>query len=261
MSEQLQQLVELSNKLGEPALDAAMLGEGNTSALCDDGTFYVKGSGCSLQTMGAADFVHLRREDVLGLLDELKEDPPSSDRIQEVYAVAKVDPDHPRRPSVETVFHALALGYDGVQFVAHTHPTAVNSLLCNADWRQNLAGRLCPDEAVVLGRESVYVPYIDPGVELAQAIKDGIDEYIAREGEVPKVVYMQNHGFIALAGSATEAYNITAMGIKAARMRLGSLQAGGLNPLDREIIDHLLGRPDEHYRQAQLVAAAKAAKG
>ena len=63
---------------------------------------------------------------------------------------------------------------------------------------------------------------------------------------------MQNHGLIALAGSPTEATNITAMAIKAARIRLGALAAGGINRLPTEVIDHLLGRPDEKYRQAAL---------
>ncbi len=42
------------------------------------------------------------------------------------------------------------------------------------------------------------------------------------------------------------------MGIKAARIRLGALTAGGINPLPAATIDHLLARPDEKYRQKQL---------
>jgi len=244
----LDDLVHLSHRIGAPELDCAVLGEGNTSALHDDGTFSVKASGSSLGSMRPEQFVRLHQQPIVELLGS----EASLEELNAAYLAAKVDPDAPGRPSVETVFHGVALTYPGVRFVAHTHPTAINGLLCTAAWREHLRGRLCPDEAVVLGPESVYVDYVDPGVVLARTIKRAIDDYREREGDVPRVVYLQNHGFIALAPTATEAYNITLMAVKAARMRLASLAAGGINPLPREVIDHLLGRSDEHYRQAQL---------
>jgi rhamnose utilization protein RhaD (predicted bifunctional aldolase and dehydrogenase) len=245
----LADLVSMSNALGRADLDAAILGEGNTSAKVDDATFFVKGSGCSLATMTGADFVQLKTPTILGLMSEADVDEA---RLKTVYEAAKVDPAQTRRPSVETLFHAVLLQYPGVNVVAHTHPTAVNSLTVSPQWSKHLAGRLFPDEAVVLGRDSVFVPYVDPGVALAKAIKDGVDAYRAKHGEVPKAVYMQNHGFIALAGSTTDAVNITTMAIKAARIRIGALSTGGFQALSPAVVDHLLARPDEKYRQEQL---------
>lgn len=244
----LNDLVAMSNALGAPALDAAILGEGNTSARCDNDTFWVKGSGCTLATMGGGDFVHLRFREIMQLMGKDADEK----RIATAYESAKVDLSQKRRPSVETLFHAVLLGYPGINVVAHTHPTAVNSLTCNPGWDVVLAGRMFPDEAVVMGRESVFVPYTDPGVPLASAIKAGVDAFIARFSEAPKVVYMQNHGLIALAANPNEAVNITAMAIKAARIRLGALQAGGIRCLPPAVIDHLVARPDEKYRQAAL---------
>ena len=245
----LDDLVALSNRLGSDAMECAILGEGNTSARVDADTFYVKGSGCSLGSMGAGDFVHLRFDRILTLMDGGKAD---EQRLKQVYEDAKVDPRQSRRPSVETLFHALCLGFPGINVVAHTHPTAINSLTCAPNWQQHLDGRLFPDEAVVLGRASVFVPYVDPGVILAKAIHTGIEEYQRRHGELPKSVYMQNHGFIALAANPTEAVNITMMGVKAAKIRLGALTAGGINRLPASVIDHLLARPDEKYRAKLL---------
>jgi len=244
----LNDLVAMSNTLGAPALDAAILGEGNTSARCDADTFWVKGSGCTLASMGATDFVHLRFREILGLMGTNADEK----LISSTYESAKVDAGHKRRPSVETLFHAVLLGYPGINVVAHTHPTAINSLTCTPAWNQHLAGRMFPDEAVVMGRESVFVPYTDPGVPLASAIKTGVDGYIATYAEAPKAIYMQNHGFIALAANHTEAVNITAMAIKAARIRLGALSVGGIRCLSAETINHLVARPDEKYRQAAL---------
>ncbi|MDA3962275.1 MAG: class II aldolase/adducin family protein [Planctomycetota bacterium] len=247
----LDDLVGLSHKIGAADMDCAILGEGNSSADLGDGTFAVKGSGCCLGTMGPEHFVRLYREPIVALLEQ---DIPL-DALQEHYRAALVDRHQLRRPSVETVFHAMALSLPDVSYVAHTHPTAVNALTCAPEWRALLAGRLCPDEAVVLGPDSVFVPYVDPGITLARCIRDEIDAYRVRWGSSPKVVYLQNHGLIALGGSATEAFNITVMAVKAARMRLGCLQAGGINPLPEAVVAHLLGRSDEHYRIQQLAAS------
>jgi rhamnose utilization protein RhaD (predicted bifunctional aldolase and dehydrogenase) len=179
--------------------------------------------------------------------------PVGEAELQETYKQAKVDPAITARPSVEAIFHALLLGYAGVKAVAHVHATAVNALTCSKSWPCSLKGRLCPDEAVVLGPDSVFVDYVDPGVELGRKIKRGVDAYIDQWGQPPKVIYMQNHGVIALGASTGDAVNITQMAVKAARIRLGALASGeGINPLAPEVVAHLLGRPDEKYRQKML---------
>lgn len=241
--------VAMSHAAGAPELDAVILGEGNTSVLGTDDTFYVKASGCNLLTLGIEHAVHLRRAPLMALLEK---DVVSEQELQETYKLSKVDETVKVRPSVEAIFHALLLGYPNVKAVVHTHATAVNSLTCSKGWPAVLAGRLCPDEAVVLGPDSVLVEYVDPGVVLAKCIRTGVDAYMAKWGQFPKVIYMQNHGVIALGASPAEALNVTQMAIKAARMRLGAFQAGGINPLSPEIVSHLLGRPDEKYRQQML---------
>ena len=55
-NEVLRQLVALSNNLGRPELDYAMMGEGNTSARADAESFYVKVSGSELRTATASSF-------------------------------------------------------------------------------------------------------------------------------------------------------------------------------------------------------------
>ena len=242
-------LVSLSHAVGNPVLDAAILGEGNTSIRVDDATFLVKASGCQLSSLGRDDLVHLRFDKLLPLLDG---GAVSETELSAVYESAKVDANHKRRPSVEALFHAMCLQQPGVQVVAHTHPTAINGLTCSRGWPEVLSGRMFPDEAVVLGPDSVFVPYVDPGVVLARAIRDGISSYRARHGATPKTVYMQNHGVIALGASETEAVNITAMAIKAARIRHIALTTGGINRLDEATVAHLLGRPDEKFRMQAL---------
>ena len=71
-------------------------------------------------------------------------------------------------------------------------------------------------------------------------------------GVPPKTIYMQNHGFIALARTAPEVENIHEMADKAARVMLGAFACGGPTFLTPDNVDRIYTRPDEHYRQKAL---------
>ena len=122
----LTQLVAMSNRLGDPALDYVILGEGNTSARADADTFWVKASGTELRTIDRTGFVRVRFDRALALLGQ---GDLGDDAVVEGLEAAKADPTVAARPSVETVLHGLALQLEGVNFVGHTHPTAVVGLL------------------------------------------------------------------------------------------------------------------------------------
>jgi rhamnose utilization protein RhaD (predicted bifunctional aldolase and dehydrogenase) len=242
----LDQLVDMSNKLGDPALDYVILGEGNTSARADADTFWVKASGTELRTIGRAGFVRVRFDRALAVPDRRD---LSDDVVRAGLEAAKVDPAVTARPSVETVLHALALQLEGVDFVGHTHPTAINALLCSCKAEEAVSGRLFPDHIVVCGQASAYVPYTDPGVPLARAVRDSIDRFIDERREIPRVVLMQNHGLIALGRTARQVEDITAMAVKAARVLLGSYALGGPSFLTASDVDRIHTRPDELYRR------------
>lgn len=242
----LDQLIAMSRVLGDPALDYAILGEGNSSARIDDDTFWVKASGAEMRTIEAIGFVQVRFEPVLDLLEQ---EGVGDQAVKAALEAARVDPGAKARPSVETVLHAIALRLEGVRFVGHTHPTAVNAVLCSQKAEEAIAGRLFPDEIVYCGPAPVYIPYTDPGVPLARAVRDAIRGHLAEYREVPKVILMQNHGLIALGGSAQEVENITAMYVKTARVILGAYALGGLHPLSPENVARIHTRPDEQYRR------------
>jgi rhamnose utilization protein RhaD (predicted bifunctional aldolase and dehydrogenase) len=242
----LSQLVAMSNHLGDPALDYAILGEGNTSASAGDGTFWVKASGTSLGSITAGGFVRVRLDRALDLLSS---DATTDDQIKAGLNRAKVDPADSRRPSVETVLHALALNLDGVNFVGHTHPTAINALTCSAAFDTAARGRLCPDEIVSCGPASVIVPYTDPGLPLARKVQALINDYIDERGELPKMVLLQNHGLIALGETAHKVSVITAMAVKSARILAGTYAFGGPHFMSPEEVATIHTRPDEDYRR------------
>ena len=242
----LKQLTTMSNNLGDPALDYAILGEGNTSARADVDTFWVKASGTELRAIGANGFVRVRFDRVLALLEAVD---LSDEDIKAGLEAAKVDSSVTARPSVETVLHALALQLEGVDFVGHTHPTAVNAVLCSQEAEEAVSGRLFPDHIVYCGPASVYVPYTDPGVPLARKVRDSIGQYVDERHEVPKVVLIQNHGLIALGRTARQVEDITAMAVKAARVLIGTFPLGGPCFLTAEDLDRIHTRPDEAYRR------------
>jgi rhamnose utilization protein RhaD (predicted bifunctional aldolase and dehydrogenase) len=244
----VEQLVAMSRTLGDPALDYAILGEGNSSARVDASTFWVKASGAEMRTIDAGGFVQVRFDQVGSML---KADNLSDAQVRAGLEAARVDPSATARPSVETVLHALALQLEGVNFVGHTHPTAVNAILCSQKAKEAIAGRLFPDEIVYCGPAPVYIPYIDPGVPLARAVRDEIDCYLDEYRETPKVILMQNHGLIALGKTASEVENITAMYVKTARVILGAYALGGLRFLSQEDVARIHTRPDELYRRRE----------
>jgi len=95
----------------------------------------------------------------------------------------------------------------------------------------------------------VVIPYVDPGLPLARAIRQKVNDYIDTYSERPKTIYLQNHGFVALATTAQQVENITAMAVKAARILSGAYAFGGPNYMTETAVERIYTRPDEHYRQ------------
>ncbi len=245
----LSQLINLSKNLGDPVQDYVILGEGNTSTIADETSFWVKASGSELGTIDATGFVQVKFDRVLAMLDG----PPLSDaEIKQALVEAKVDPASPGQPSVETVLHAVCLQLPEVNFVGHTHPTPINMITCSSAFETAISGRLFPDEIVVCGPAPVVVPYVDPGLPLARETHRRIQAYIEAFGERPKTILMQNHGFIALAPTAKQVENITAMAVKAARVLVGAYALGGPHFMSPASVERIHTRPDEHYRQRMI---------
>jgi rhamnose utilization protein RhaD (predicted bifunctional aldolase and dehydrogenase) len=247
MTDLLESLVALSRTLGDPTWDCALLGEGNTSVRADADSFWVKASGALLSTADRESFVRLRSGPILAALDG----PALGDN--EVRQLLKTSTlEGQRAPSIETFLHALCLQLDGVNFVGHTHPTAALGLLCSQRSRELFAGPLFPDQIVVLGPEYVYVPYADPGWPLARSVQVAIQEYLACQRRVPKVILMENHGTIALGATAQEVLNVTQMLVKTCRILAVTLTAGGPRALSPEHVTRIDQRPDELARRRKL---------
>ncbi len=167
-------LVEFSRRYGsDPEL--VLAGGGNTS-MKENGVLYVKGSGCSLSTIRADNFVAM---DLEKLRDICKKEYPADDKTREALFLADVNAtkkpgEENKRPSVEALLHALF----PQRYVLHLHPALVNGLTCAVDGRR-AAAKLFP--------EAIWVDACRPGYTLAKHLADRI-------GPETDTVLLQNHG-------------------------------------------------------------------
>lgn len=150
----LKELLALAHGLGREDRGLAILGEGNTSARTSSATFAVKASGLNLSSLSSAGLTECRFDALLPLLEARS---TNDQAVERALLAARVDP-RARKPSVEAMFHAYLLALPGVRFVGHTHPVAVNGLLCSDSARRFAAGRLFPDEIVCCGKRPRWLP-------------------------------------------------------------------------------------------------------
>lgn len=187
----LDALVEISRRYGsDPAW--VLAGGGNTSWK-EPGRLYVKASGTSLADISAEGFCEIDR----GRLDAIwSASYPADTEAREAAVLADLmaarAPGESKRPSVETLMHGLF----PQAYVVHTHPAAVNGLAC---------GRSGEDAfRRLFSRDSIWVPFVDPGYVLAKAVRDAMESFRSREGRSPSIMLMQNHGLLVAGESPQE---------------------------------------------------------
>jgi rhamnose utilization protein RhaD (predicted bifunctional aldolase and dehydrogenase) len=246
--DRLPALFRLSHALGREDLRLAILAEGNTSAKLSADTFLVKASGSNLGTLAERDVVECRASGLLALLDKTD---ASDTEVETALLASRIDPTA-KKPSVEALFHAWLLSLPGVEFVGHTHAIAVNSILCSPRAREFAEKRLFPDEIVCCDVASVFIPYTDPGLRLAQAIREQTQKFITALGRSPRVILMENHGLITLGGSIEAVLSAMLMAEKAAAIWLGATALGGPKFMTPEHVARISGRPDEAHRRKML---------
>jgi rhamnose utilization protein RhaD (predicted bifunctional aldolase and dehydrogenase) len=239
-------LTDLSRRLGDPAMDAAVLGEGNTSVR-DGDTMLVKASGAVLGDARPDDFV---RVDLAAALALIGDDAAGDAEVDALFG--EIAAREGRRPSVEALLHVVLYEATDARVIAHSHPTAVNALLCSERPELLVDGALFPDQIVVLGASPLLVPYIDPGLKLARDVRTRLRRHRERHGGPPAVVYLRNHGMFAVGANAAQVLGMTAMAQKCARAIIGAAAVGGVRFLPADEVTRIETRPDERYRRALL---------
>jgi rhamnose utilization protein RhaD (predicted bifunctional aldolase and dehydrogenase)/NAD(P)-dependent dehydrogenase (short-subunit alcohol dehydrogenase family) len=218
----LEEVVELSHRFGADPEFAR--GGGGNSSVKADGVLYIKPSGTSLEELTPESLIALDIKRLLELLDRSPEHPVAggTDEVFEVAVAARVGVLDERRPSVECLFHALM----PERFVLHTHPTTVNALTCAKDGAE-IADRLFGDSVL-------WVPYTDPGLPLARAIRDARRAHEASSRTArPRVLLLQNHGLIVAGDSTSEIEETSARLVAAVKSHLAGLPPISWGDLER----------------------------
>ncbi|HTV43454.1 MAG TPA: class II aldolase/adducin family protein [Candidatus Sulfotelmatobacter sp.] len=241
----LRQLIQLSHELGHEDRQLAILGEGNVSADLDGSAFYVKASGSQLATIDAGGFTRVR----MGPIFDALESPDKTDEeVRKILEKSRADKSA-RLPSVETFLHAVCLREGGAKWVGHTHPVSVLNILCSTLGAEPFRHHIFPDAIVVCGRHMAVVPYVDPGIRLAVALRESLRQFISEHSVPPKVILMLNHGPVVLGQSPRDVLNSMLMLDKWARILVGNYMVSGPRFLDETLSDRIENRPDEHYRR------------
>ncbi|MBP3706844.1 MAG: class II aldolase [Clostridia bacterium] len=180
----MKNLVAFSRHYGSD-ISLVAAGGGNTS-MKENGVLFVKGSGSALSTIKEENFVAL---DINKLLAIPKKSYPSADEEREAAFLkdimdAKMPGEEQKRPSVETLLHALF----PQKYVLHLHPSMVNGLTCSLQGK-SAANRLFPD--------AVWVPECRPGYTLAMQLAGAINDKV-------NTVLLQNHGVFFAADTPDE---------------------------------------------------------
>ena len=244
----LKRLIWLSHELGREDRRLAILGEGNVSADLGDGTFHIKASGCQLAAITAAGFTRVK---VAPIVEALAHPRKTDDAVREVLEACRVDP-KAKLPSVETFLHAICLKEGGARWVGHTHPVSVLQILCSQLGAEPFRRHIFPDAIVVCGRRLAVVPYVDPGIRLALALRKALHRFIAEHGAAPKVILMVNHGPVVLGQTERDVLNTMLMLDKWASILVGNHAVGRPQFLEEKSSDRIENRPDEHYRRGVI---------
>ncbi len=244
-------LVRLSQELGLESRQLAILGEGNTSTLVDEGTFLVKASGSSLATLSEADISLVKLDFILELLEH---EHLNEEAVEDALRQSTLHPND-KKPSVETFLHALCLTVGGARWVGHTHTVSVNQLLCSSLGAEPFQRHIMPDAIVVCGLHVAVIPYVDPGFALAKAVKQGLETFIEQHGKPPKAMLLENHGPVALGQSAKEVMNIMLMLDKWAKVLAGCYAVGAPRFLPDTEAARIDQRLDEQYRRQAIGSA------
>ncbi len=185
-------VVYASRRIGaEPRL--VVWGGGNSSIKAD-GTdhagrptriLWMKGSGSDMKSIAAKDFVPLRLDDLLPLMER---DAMSDEDMVDYQSRTVLNPGSPK-PSIETLLHAFL----PPAHIYHTHADAICALTDTADGKKIIRG--------VYGDRVALIPYIRPGFLLSKRVGDAY-----RSHPDLRAIILDTHGLITWGDTAKDAY-------------------------------------------------------
>ncbi len=245
MDESLLQLIRISNTVGkDPALIQG--GGGNTSVKTEDGrSMYIKASGTSLKDMNEQKgWRRLRLDSVVSIIQDksvakLETYAREAEVVRRLLGACDDGMGDDSRPSVEAHLHAF-----GGNCVLHLHPAAVLAYACAKDGQKELEELFSAAASRRLdGKDDqpapLWVPYADPGYNLAVRLSKLLDEYQGHFGQKPVICFLEKHGLLISADSADMALELLDRVISRCNSKLGRLKAADAEQPAKEAIEQV----------------------
>ncbi len=249
-------LVALTRLLGEPHRDLAVLAEGNTSELLDDGRLVVKASGAGLASVTADDFVVVDVAEVMAVVEDPPRrrptSPPSSSRRGPSEATAVVRAAAPSRPSSTrpSTRSRRTRARRPASSATPTPPTSSGCWPARSPRRRGRTWSTPTRRSSSAARSSS--PYATPGIDLGRVYVERLRAYVDAHGALPQLVLLANHGIVALAPTVEGVEAVSTMAVKGARVRATAYAVGGVAPLTDAAVEKFFARDDVAERRLNL---------
>ena len=256
MNELVDQLTKLAITAGDPAADLTIVAEGNIAVLePQTSRFLVKASGVVMGHAKDEDWVYLDLGKCVEVIEAANKSGVNKklDKAFDEILKSSITPNGVvRKASIETMVHVVAFSLMDATWSLHTHPTPVVALAASKDGKKHYRGTVFPDEAVVCGPVPLFLPYESPGLALGLGVYKGVAKFQAKYGTNPGQIILGNHGLCTFGKVSSEALSTTQIAVKAAKVRLGALAAGGINFIPKKAAEAIAYRPDEILRRKML---------
>ena len=256
-----EEISDLAVRAGAPDADLTILAEGNAAVLDAAGDrFLVKASGVVMGEATAEDWVWVSLSKSVEILEDAykKGRTPALDEALDALLKSAVTPKGAKKKaSIETLVHVVAFHLLESTWSLHTHPTPVVALAASKGAAEHYSGTVFPDESVICGPIPLYLPYDEPGLSLGLGFYSGAKRYLDKYGMSPRQIILGNHGLCTFGNGKEEALATTQIAVKAARVRLGALTAGGINFIPNSAAQTIAFRPDEVARRKLLTGDSK----
>ena len=197
LSRSLTEIKKISHRIGKDAY-FVQGGGGNTSVKLNGSEMLVKASGFRLRHAAERQgFVIVNYANIKNYYSRTKAGARDAEKTSMDFVLKhtkNLKANLRLRPSIETGFHSF-LG----KYVIHTHSVYVNIVACSKNGRV-LARRIFSDYP----ERVLWIPYSNPGFYLTRRIMQEVRRYRRKFKDLPRVIFLQNHGLIVSADSARE---------------------------------------------------------
>ncbi|MCL2774241.1 MAG: SDR family NAD(P)-dependent oxidoreductase [Oscillospiraceae bacterium] len=132
----------------------------------------------------------------------------------------------------------------------------IQSLCKNKDAFAPVLRPFSPDHIVYYKAEPLFVRFAENIDEQTELIKTSLDEFIANNKYVPKIIAVENTGCFALGKTKKECDTASILFLDAVKIAVYTESFGGYFPLSEELKDFIVNWEVESYRQKVALSSA-----